>query len=174
MPLLKLLWSSSDSVFAVYVHKAVIVVADCSAQLIMHYHWVHHCNFFSLLLRFLAIPDKMSKFITVITFMNLCSLSVKLNKLSVIALMLHWPSLWLLIALLNIVEIHWIFLHSNDESLFSHSWSCIRSYLLHSLFSLSTINVNEDIYHLLKFFRAVSSDYFIFNIFTQFSIILQY
>jgi len=163
--LLKLLWLSSDFIFTVHVHKAVIIIAGCSAQLIMHYHWVHHCNFFSLSLRFLAIPDKMFRFITVITFVSLCSLDVRLNELFIIILMLHWPSLWLLIALLDIVEIHWVFLHSDNESSFSHSWSCIRFCLLHSSFSLSTVNVDEDIYHLLKFFRTVSSDYLVFNIF---------
>ncbi len=140
----------------------------------MHYHWVHCCNFFSLSLRFLAIPDKMFRFITVITFASLCSSDIRLNELSVVVLMLCWSSLWLLIALLNIVEIHWVFSCSNDESLFSHSWSCIRSHLLHLSFSLLTVNVDEDIYHLLKFFRMISSDYLIFNIFTQFSIVLQY
>jgi len=166
VPFLKLLWLLFSFIFTAYMHKAVIIIADCSAQLIMHYHWVHHCNFFSLSLRFLAIPDKMFRFITVITFVSLYSSDIRLNELSVVALMLHWPSLWLLIMLLNIVEIHQIFLYSDNESSFSHSWSCIRFCLLHSSFSLLTVNVNEDIYHLLKFFRAVSSDYFIFNIFT--------
>ena len=166
MSLLKLLWSSSDFIFTVHVHKAVIIIADCSAQLIMHYHWVYCCNFFSLSLRFLAIPDKMFRFITVITFVSLYSLSMRLSKSSVITFMLYWSSLWLLIALFNIIEIHQIFLCSDNESSFSHSWSCIRFCLLHSSFSLLTVNVNEDIYYLLKFFRAVSSDYFIFNIFT--------
>jgi len=174
VPLLKLLWSSSDFIFAAHVHKAVVIIAGCSAQLIMHYHWVCHCNFFSLSLRFLAISDKMSEFITVITFISLCLLNVKLSESSIVMFMLHWPSLWLLITLLNIVEIHQVFLHPDDELLFSHSWSCIRFCLLHSSFSLSTVNVDEDIYHLLKFFKTVSSDYLIFNIFTQFSIVLWY
>jgi len=91
--LLKLLWSLFSSVFTAHMHKAVVIVAGCSAQLIMHYHWVCYCNFFSLLLRFLAISDKISKLITVITFMSLCSLSMRLNKSFIVMLMLHWSSL---------------------------------------------------------------------------------
>jgi len=46
--------------------------------------------------------------------------------------------------------------------------------MLHLLFSLMTVNVDEDIDYILKLFRLIHSDYLIFNSFVEFSIVLQY
>jgi len=46
--------------------------------------------------------------------------------------------------------------------------------MLHSSFSLTTVDVDEDIDHILKFFRLIHSDYLIFNSLVESSIVLQY
>jgi len=56
---------------------------------------------------------------------------------------------------------------------FSHL-QCVVLCMLHSLFSLMTVNVDEDIDHILKLFRSIHSDYLIFDSLVESSIVLQY
>ncbi len=148
--------------------SAHVVVADCSAQSIVHYMCIHCCNFFSLLLRFFAGSCKVSELFTVITFMSLCSLRLRLIELAHALFLLH---LWLLLTvLLNCVEVHRV---TSSESIMSFSHlQCVVSCALHLLFSLTTVNVNEDIDHILKLFRLIHSDYFIFDSLIEFSVVL--
>jgi len=46
--------------------------------------------------------------------------------------------------------------------------------VLHSSFSLMTVDVDEDIDHILKLFRLIHFDYLIFDSLVEFSIVLQY
>ncbi len=149
-----------------------VIVTDCSVQSIVHYAFIHCCNFLSLLLRFLADSCKMFKFITVITFISLCSSGLRLIELAHVSFLLHSWSL--LTVLLDCIKIHWVFFTSWGELFFSYSQSTVRTHLLHSLFSLLTVNVDEDIYHLLKFLRTLSSYYLIFNSLIELSIVLWY
>jgi len=96
--------------------SAHVVVADCSAQSVVHYVCICCCNFFSLLLRFLAGPCKVFEFFTVITFVSLCSSKLRLIELAHASFLLY---LWLLlIVLLNCVEIHRVI---SSESIMSFS-----------------------------------------------------
>jgi len=84
--------------------SAHIVIADCSAQNIVHYVCICCCNFFSLLLRFLAGSCKVFELFTVITFMSLCLSKLRLIKLAHALFLLY---LWLLLTvLLNCVKVH--------------------------------------------------------------------
>ncbi len=74
--------------------------------------------------------------------------------------------------LLNCVEVHRVTSFKNIMS-FLHL-QCVVSCVLHSLFSLITVDVNEDIDHILKLFRLIHSDYLIFNSLVESSIVLQY
>jgi len=56
---------------------------------------------------------------------------------------------------------------------FSHL-QCVVFCALHSLFLLMTVDVDEDIDHILKLFRLIHSDYLIFNSLIESSIVLQY
>ncbi len=150
--------------------SAHVVVAGCSAQGVMHYACICCCNFFSLSLRFLAGSCKMFEFFTVITFVSLCSSRLRLIELAHALFLLH--SWLLLTVLLNCVKIHRVTSSENIMS-FSHLW-CVVSCVLHPLFSLMTVDVDEDIDHILKLFRSIHSDYFIFNSLIEFSIVLQY
>ncbi len=97
--------------------SAHIVVADCSAQSVVHYVCICCCNFFSFLLRFLAGSCKVFELFTVITFVSLCSSRLRLIKLAHVLFLLH---LWLLLTmLLNCVEIHRVISSENIMS-FSH------------------------------------------------------
>ncbi len=97
--------------------SAHVVVANCSAQNVVHYACIHCCNFFSLLLRFLAGPCKVFEFFTVITFMSLCSLRLRLIELAHASFLLY---LWLLLTvLLNCVEVHRV-TSSEDITSFLH------------------------------------------------------
>jgi len=69
--------------------SAHVVVTDCSAQSVMHYMCICCCNFFSLLLRFLAGSYKMFEFFTVVTFMSLCLLRLRLIELGYVLFLLH-------------------------------------------------------------------------------------
>jgi len=42
--------------------------------------------------------------------------------------------------------------------------------MLHSSFSLMTVDVDENIDYVLKLFRSIHFDYFLFNSFVEFSI----
>ncbi len=96
--------------------SAHVVIADCSAQSVVHYVCIHCCNFFSLLLRFLAGSCKMFEFFTVVTFMSLCSLRLRLIELVHASFLLY---LWLLLTvLLNCVKIHRV---TSFESIMSFS-----------------------------------------------------
>ena len=150
--------------------SAHVVVTDCSAQNVMHYACICCCNFFSLLLRFLAGSCKVFEFFTVVTFVSLCSLRLRLIELAHAPFLLH---LWLLLTvLLNCVEVHRVTSSENITS-FSHLW-CVVLCTLHLSFSLMTVNVDEDIDHILKLFRLIHFDYFIFDSLIEFSIVLQY
>ena len=72
----------------------------------------------------------------------------------------------------NCIKIHRI---TSSESItsFSHLW-CVVFCTLHSLFSLITVNVDEDIDYILKLFRSIHSDYYIFDSIVEFSLVLQY
>ncbi len=84
--------------------SAHVVVADCSAQSVMHYVCICCCNFFSLLLRFLAGPCKVFELFTVITFASLCLSELRLIGLAHASFLLH---LWLLLTvLLDCVKVH--------------------------------------------------------------------
>ncbi len=84
--------------------SAHVVIADCSAQSVVHYVCICCCNFFSLSLRFLADSCKMFEFFTVVTFVSLCSSRLRLIELAHALFLLY---LWLLLMmLLNCVEIH--------------------------------------------------------------------
>jgi len=164
------LWISFDFIFAAYMCSAHIIVAGCSAQSIMHYTYIYYCNFFSLLLRLLADSSKMSELFTVITFTSLCSSELRLIELAHVSFLLH--SWLLLTVLLNYIKIYRVISSENIMS-FLHLW-CVVLCMLHLLFSLTTVNVNEDINHILKLFRSIHSDYLIFDSFIEFSIVLQY
>ncbi len=138
----------------------------------MHSAFIHCHNFFSLSLRFLTDSYKMFELFTVVTFISLCLSELRLIKLTYTLFLLH--SWLLLIVLLNHIKIHWIFFVSWGKSFFSHSQSSIRICLLHLSFSLLTVNVNEDIYHVLKFLRVFFLSYLIFNSLIEFSVVLQY
>jgi len=97
--------------------SAHVVIAGCSAQNIMHYVCICCCNFFSLLLRFLAGPCKVFEFFTVITFVSLCLSELRLIELAHASFLLH---LWLLLTmLLNCVEVYRVTSSENIMS-FSH------------------------------------------------------
>jgi len=97
--------------------SAHVVIADCSAQGVVHYVCIHCCNFFSLSLRFLAGPCKVFRLFTVVTFMSLCSLRLRLIGLAHVSFLLH---LWLLLMmLLNCVKVHRVTSSENIMS-FSH------------------------------------------------------
>ncbi len=152
--------------------SAHVVVANCSAQSVVHYVCICCCNFFSLLLRFLAGSCKMFELFTVITFMSLCSSELRLIELAHASFLLH---LWLLLTvLLNCIEVYRVTSFKNIM-FFSHLW-CVVSCMLYLLFLLTTVDVNvdEDIDHILKLFRLIHSDYLIFDSFVESSIVLQY
>jgi len=97
--------------------SAHIVIAGCSAQSIMHYMCIHCCNFFSLLLRFLAGSCKVFELFTVITFTSLHSSELRLIELAHTLFLLY---LWLLLMmLLNCVEVHRV-TSSENIMFFSH------------------------------------------------------
>jgi len=84
--------------------SAHVVVANCSAQGVVHYTCICYCNFFSLLLRFLAGSCKVFRLFTVITFVSLCSSKLRLIELAHALFLLHS---WLLLTmLLNCVKVH--------------------------------------------------------------------
>ncbi len=150
--------------------SAHVVIADCSAQSVMHYMCICCCNFFSLLLRFLAGPCKVFRFFIIVTFVSLCLSRLRLIELAHAPFLLH---LWLLLTVLfNCVKVHRV---TSSESIMSflHLW-CVVSCTLHSLFSLMTVDVDEDIDHILKLFRSIHSDYLILNSLIEFSVVLQY
>jgi len=168
--LFEFLWILFDSVFAAHMCSAHIVVADYSAQSVVHYVCICCCNFFSLFSRFFADSCKMFRLFTVITFASLCSSRLRLIELAHASFLLY---LWLLLTvLLNCIKIHRV---TSSESImfFLHLW-CVVPCTLHLLFSLTSVNVDENIDHILKLFRLIHSDYFIFNSFIKFSIVLQY
>jgi len=150
--------------------SAHVVIADCSAQGVVHYACIRCCNFFSLLLRFLAGSCKVFELFTVITFVSLCSLKLRLIELAHAPFLLH---LWLLLMmLLNCVEVHRV---TSSESIMSFSHlQCVVLCTLHPLFSLMTVDVDEDIDHILKLFRLIHSDYLIFDSLVESSIVLRY
>ncbi len=150
--------------------SAHVVVADCSAQGIVHYACIRCCNFFSLLLRFLAGPCKVSELFTVITFVSLYSLRLRLIELAHAPFLLH--SWLLLTVLLNRVKIHRV-TSSEDITSFLHLW-CVVFCTLHPSFPLTTVDVDEGINHILKLFRSIHSGYLIFDSLVESSIVLQY
>jgi len=84
--------------------SAHVIVANCSAQSVVHYMCICCCNFLSLLLRFLAGSCKVFRLFTVITFVSLCSSRLRLIELAHASSLLH---LWLLLTvLLNCVEVY--------------------------------------------------------------------
>jgi len=94
--------------------SAHVVIANCSAQSVVHYVCICCCDFFSLLLRFLAGSCKVSELFTVITFVSLCSLRLRLIRLAHAPFLLY---LWLLLMmLLNYVKIHRV---TSSESIMS-------------------------------------------------------
>jgi len=96
--------------------SAHVVVADCSAQDVVHYVCICCCNFFSLSLRFLAGSCKVSELFTVITFASLCSSRLRLIGLAHALFLLH---LWLLLTvLLNCVKVHRV---TSSEGIMSSS-----------------------------------------------------
>jgi len=98
------------------MRSAHVVVAGCSAQGVVRYVCICCCNFFSLLLRFLAGPCKVFEFFTVITFMSLCSSELRLIGLAHASFLLH---LWsLLTVLLNCIKVHRV---TSSESIMSFS-----------------------------------------------------
>jgi len=107
-------------------------------------------------------------FFTVITFVSLCSSELRLIGLA------HAPSLlhsWsLLMMLLNRVEVHRV---TSSEGImsFSHLW-CVVPCTLHPLFSLTTVDVDEGIDHILKLFRSIHSGYLIFDSLVESPIVL--
>ncbi len=150
--------------------SAHVVVANCSAQSVVHYACICCCNFFSLLLRFLAGSCKVFELFTVITFTSFYSLRLRFIELAHALFLLH---LWLLLMmLLNCVKIYRATSSENIMS-FSHL-QCVVLCVLHLLFSLMTVNVDEDIDHILKLFRLIHSDYLIFDSLIESSIVLQY
>jgi len=97
--------------------SAHVVIADCSAQSVVHYMCIHCCNFFSLLLRFLAGSCKVFELFTVITFVSLRSSELRLIELAHASSLLH---LWLLLTvLLNCVKVHRV-TSSEGITSFSH------------------------------------------------------
>ncbi len=150
--------------------SAHVVVANCSAQGVVHYVCIHCCNFFLFSLRFLAGPCKVFELFTVITFVSLCSSKLRLIELAHAPFLLH---LWLLLTmLLNCVEVHRV-TSSEDITSFLHLW-CVVLCALHPSFSLTTVDVDEDIDHILKLFRLIHSGYFIFDSLIESSIVLRY
>jgi len=96
--------------------SAHVVIAGCSAQSVVHYMCICCCNFFSLLLRFLAGPYKVFELFTIITFTSLCSSRLRLIGLAHALSLLH---LWLLLMmLLNRVEVHRV---TSSEGIMSFS-----------------------------------------------------
>ncbi len=96
--------------------SAHVVVADCSAQSVVHYMCICCCNFFSFLLRFLAGSCKVFEFFTVVTFVSLCSSRLRLIELAHASSLLY---LWsLLTVLLNCVKVHRV---TSFESILSFS-----------------------------------------------------
>jgi len=150
--------------------SAHVVVAGCSAQGVVHYACICCCNFFSLSLRFLAGPCKMFRFFTVITFVSLCLSGLRLIELAHVPFLLH---LWLLLTvLLDCIKVHRV---TSSEGImsFSHLW-CVVPCTLHSLFSSTTVNVDEGVNHILKLFRLIHPDYLIFDSLIESSVVLQY
>ncbi len=148
--------------------SAHVVVADCSAQSVVHYVCICYCNFFSFLLRFLADSCKMFELFTVVTFTSLYSLKLRLIELAHASFLLH---LWLLLTvLLNCIKIHRVISSENIMS-FSHL-QCVVFCALHPSFSLMTVDVDEGIDHILKLFRSIHSDYFILDSLIEFSVVL--
>jgi len=97
--------------------SAHVVVADCSAQNVVHYACICCCNFFSLLLRFFAGSCKVFRLFTVITFASFYLSELRLIGLAHALFLLH---LWLLLTvLLNCVEVHRVTSSENIMS-FSH------------------------------------------------------
>jgi len=64
---------------------------------------------------------------------------------------------------------------TSSESItsFSHLW-CVVLCMLHLSFSLTTVDVDEDIDYILKLFRSIHFDYFILDSLIEFSVVLQY
>ncbi len=150
--------------------SAHVVIADCSAQSVVHYTCICCCNFFSLLLRFLAGSCKVSELFTVITFASLYSSELRFIELAHAPFLLH---LWsLLMMLLDCVKVYRV---TSSEGIMSFSHlQCVVFCMLHPLFSLMTVDVDEDIDHILKLFRLIHSGYLIFNSLIESSIVLQY
>jgi len=164
------LWVPSGFIFAAHMCSAHVVVAGCSAQGVVHYACICCCNFFPLLLRFLAGPCKVSGLFTVITFVSLCSLRLRLIGLAHAPFLLH---LWsLLTVLLNRVKVHEV-TSSGGITSFSHLW-CIVPRTLHPSFPLLTVNVDEGIDHILKLFRSIHSGYLILDSLIESSVVLRY
>jgi len=112
----------------------------------------------------------MFELFTVITFASFYSSELRLIGLAHASFLLH---LWLLLMmLLNCVKVHRV-IFSKDIMSFSHL-QCVVLCALHSLFSLMTVDVDEDIDYILKLFRLIHSDYLIFDSLVEFSIVLQY
>jgi len=150
--------------------SAHVVVAGCSAQGVVHYACIRCCNFFSLLLRFLAGPCKVSGLSTVVTFASLCSSRLRLIGLAHAPSLLH---LWsLLMVLLNCVEVHRV-TSSGGITSFSHLW-CVVLCTLHPSFPLTTVDVDEGIDHILKLFRSIHPGYLIFDSLVESPIVLRY
>ena len=150
--------------------SAHVVVAGCSAQSVVHYVCICCCNFFSLSLRFLAGSCKVFRFFTVITFASLWLLRLRLIGLAHVPFLLY--SWLLLTVLLDHVEVHRV---TSSEGImsFSHLW-CVVLCTLHPSFSLTTVDVDEGIDHILKLLRLIHSDYLIFNSLIESSVVLQY
>ncbi len=150
--------------------SAHIVVADCSAQGVVHYACIRCCNFFPLLLRSFAGSCKVFGLFTVITFTSLCSSKLRLIELAHAPSLLH---LWLLLTvLLDRVEVHRV-TSSGGIMSFSHLW-CVVPCTLHPLFPLTTVNVDGGIDHILKLFRSIHSGYLVFDSLVESSIVLRY
>ena len=150
--------------------SAHVIVANCSAQGVVHYVCICCCNFFFLSLRFLAGSYKVFELFTVITFMSLCSLRLRLIELAHALFLLH---LWLLLMmLLDCVEVHRV---TSSESIMSFSHlQCVVPCVLHLSFPLTTVDVDEGIDHILKLFRSIHPDYLIFDSLIEFSVVLRY
>jgi len=112
----------------------------------------------------------MFELFTVITFVSLYSLRLRLIKLAHASFLLY---LWLLLTmLLNCVKIHRVI--SSESIMFFLHLQCVVLCTLHLSFSLTTVDVDEDIDYILKLFRSIHFDYLIFNSLIESSIVLQY
>lgn len=167
------LWVSSEFIFIAHVCLTHVIIAFSSAECVV---WCDdtllssHCNFLLIAVRFLTLSCKVFRFFTVITF---SCFWLFLNCFSEVLSSQHFLQFFDQgLMSFNHIKVHWIVFILWGVLLSSYSRCSVLSFL-HLLFSLLTVDVNKYVDHLLKAFRSLCSDYFIFNSFFKSSIVLQ-